>query len=39
MKFLFSSYMPSGGMGTLNRIRSTALTEHGHDSRMLYTCV
>lgn len=39
MKFLFSFYMPSGGMGTLNKIRTAALTKHGHDCRLLYTCV
>lgn len=37
MKLLFSFYMPSGGMGTLNRIRSEAFNRLGHDCRLLYT--
>ena len=37
MKLLFSFYMPSGGMGTLNRIRRDAFHMLGHDCRLLYT--
>lgn len=37
MKLLFSFYMHSGGMGTLNRIRSEALTRQGHSCKLLYT--
>ncbi len=37
MKLLFSYYMPSGGMGTLNRIRRNAFHRLGHDCTLLYT--
>lgn len=36
MKVLFMFYNPSGGMETLNRIRSKALIEHGVESHLLY---
>ncbi|MEJ9219459.1 glycosyltransferase family 4 protein [Paenibacillus glucanolyticus] len=37
MKVLFMFYNPSGGMETLNRIRSKALIAHGVESHLLYT--
>jgi glycosyltransferase involved in cell wall biosynthesis len=36
MKLLFIFFNPSGGMETLNRIRSRALTEHGVETHLLY---
>ncbi|WP_438432085.1 glycosyltransferase family 4 protein [Gorillibacterium sp. sgz500922] len=37
MKILFTFYNPSGGMETLNRIRSKALNQAGHECHLLYT--
>ncbi|MFC4778964.1 glycosyltransferase family 4 protein [Paenibacillus sp. GCM10023252] len=37
MKILFSFFNPSGGMETLNRIRSRSLMEQGHECHLLYT--
>lgn len=36
MKILFTFFNPSGGMETLNRIRSKALMERGIESHLLY---
>ncbi|MEC0240890.1 glycosyltransferase family 4 protein [Paenibacillus dokdonensis] len=36
MKILFTFFNPSGGMETLNRIRSNALKDHGIESHLLY---
>ncbi|MDF2922728.1 MAG: hypothetical protein K0R57_1642 [Paenibacillaceae bacterium] len=37
MKLMFSFYMPSGGMGTLNQIRKDAFLKQGHNCHLLYT--
>lgn len=37
MKILFTYYIPSGGMETLNRIRCHALNRTGHECHLLYT--
>ncbi|MDI4648115.1 glycosyltransferase family 4 protein [Cohnella hashimotonis] len=37
MKILFTFYNPSGGMETLNRVRSRALMRAGHECHLLYT--
>lgn len=37
MKILFTFYNPSGGMETLNRVRSRALMREGHECHLLYT--
>ncbi|WP_211746083.1 glycosyltransferase family 4 protein [Paenibacillus sp. Marseille-Q4541] len=36
MKILFTFFNPSGGMETLNRIRSRALIERGYECHLLY---
>ncbi|MGG6311767.1 glycosyltransferase family 4 protein [Paenibacillus macerans] len=36
MKVLFTFYVPSGGVETLNRLRCTALKNHGIEGHLLY---
>ncbi|UKS27631.1 glycosyltransferase [Paenibacillus sp. HWE-109] len=36
MNILFAFYIPSGGVETLNRLRSIALQKHGHQCHSLY---
>lgn len=37
MKILFTFFVPSGGVETLNRMRARALREYGVESHLLYT--